>query len=158
MNDLEGAYKERLRKRMQLVLLGWCMPCGSKDNWGWLKFSVVPSQNFTLEYITANFADFFCGCCGVLSRCSRLESHFIKLCVCPGHGTSSDHWNIWRLENEGKWSIIDALVPTICMSAEKIEASFVFPRLRLSEVSSYINYSNLSNFFSLDWTYYSETL
>jgi hypothetical protein len=65
---------KRLRKRMQLVLLGWCTPCGSKDNWGWLKFSVVPTQNFTLEYIIASgcFADFFSGCC-VLSRCSRLE-------------------------------------------------------------------------------------
>jgi hypothetical protein len=65
MNNLEGGYEERLRKRMQLVLLGWCTPCGSKDNWGWLKFSVVPTQNFTLEYIIASgyFADFFSGCC-----------------------------------------------------------------------------------------------
>ncbi len=74
MNNFEGGYEERLRKRMQLVLLGWCMPCGSKDNLGWLEFSVVPTQNFTLEYITASgyFADLFSGCC-VLSRCSRLE-------------------------------------------------------------------------------------
>ncbi len=65
---------KRLRKTMQLVLLGWCTPCGSKDNWGWLKFSVVPTQNFTLEYIIASgyFADFFSGGC-VISRCSRLE-------------------------------------------------------------------------------------
>jgi hypothetical protein len=39
-----------------------------------VKFSVVPTQNFTLEYIIASgrFADFFCACC-VLSHCSRLE-------------------------------------------------------------------------------------
>jgi hypothetical protein len=46
----------------------------------------------------------------------------IKLCVRPGHGTSSDHSNIWRLENGGKWCILDGLVPTMCVSAEKIEA------------------------------------
>jgi hypothetical protein len=70
MNNFEGG-EERLRKRM---LLGWCTPCGSKDNSGWLKFSVVPTQNFTLEYIIASrcFADFFSSCC-LLSRCSRLE-------------------------------------------------------------------------------------
>jgi hypothetical protein len=74
MNNLEGGYEGRLRKRMQLVLLGWCTSCSSKDNWGWLKFSVVPSQNFTLKYIIASgyFADFFSSCC-VPSRCSRLE-------------------------------------------------------------------------------------
>jgi hypothetical protein len=47
----------------------------------------------------------------------------IKLCVRLGHETSSDHLNIWRLENGGKWSIIDGLVLTMCVSAEKIEAS-----------------------------------
>jgi hypothetical protein len=31
MNNLEGGNEERLRKRMQLVLLGWCTPCGSKE-------------------------------------------------------------------------------------------------------------------------------
>jgi hypothetical protein len=41
----------------------------------------------------------------------------------PGHRTSSGHWNIWPLENGGKWSIIDGLVPIVCVSAEKIEAS-----------------------------------
>jgi hypothetical protein len=116
MNNLEGGYEERLRKRRQVVLLGWCTPCGSKDNWGWLKFSIVPTQNFTLEYIIASgyFADFLSSCC-LLSR------------VRPGHGTSCDHWNIWRLENGGKWSIIDGLVPTMCVSAQKIEASKSFP-------------------------------
>jgi hypothetical protein len=74
INNVECDYEERLRKRMQLVLLGWCMSCGSEDNWGWLKFSVIPTQKFTLEYIIASgyFADCFSGCC-VLSRCSRLE-------------------------------------------------------------------------------------
>jgi hypothetical protein len=72
MNNLEGGYEERLRKSLQVVLQGWCTPCGCL--WGWLKFAVVPTQNFTLEYIIASgyFADFFSGCC-VLSRCSRLE-------------------------------------------------------------------------------------
>jgi hypothetical protein len=65
----------------------------------------------------------------------------IKLCVRPGHWTSSDHSNIWRLENGGKWSIIDGLVLTMCVSAEKIEAVRV-SQSTLSELSSYINYIN----------------
>jgi hypothetical protein len=74
MNNLEGGNEEKLRKRMQLVLLGWCTPCGSKDNWGWLKFFLERTQNSTLEYIIASgyFADFFFSSC-LLSRCSRLE-------------------------------------------------------------------------------------
>ncbi len=74
MNNLEGGNEERLRKRIQLVFLGWCTPCGSKNNWGWLKFFVVRTQNFTLKYIIASgyFADYFSSCCP-LSRCSRLE-------------------------------------------------------------------------------------
>jgi hypothetical protein len=51
----------------------------------------------------------------------------IKLCVRPGHGTSSGDWNIWPLENGGKWSIIDGLAPTVCVSAEKIEAHGTSP-------------------------------
>ncbi len=74
MNNLEGGNEERLRKRMQLVLLGWCTPCDSKDNWGWLKFSVVHTQKFTLEYIIASgyFVDVSSSCC-LISRCSRLQ-------------------------------------------------------------------------------------
>jgi len=65
-------FRTEVEKRTQLVLLGWCTPCGSKHNWGWLKFSVVPIQNFTVEHIIASgyFAD--SSCC-LLSSCSRLE-------------------------------------------------------------------------------------
>ncbi len=81
MHSLEGDNEEMLKERMQLVLLGWRTPCGSKDNWGWLKFSVVPTQNFTLEYIIASgyFADFFSRCC-LLSHCSRLEVFSKVMC------------------------------------------------------------------------------
>jgi hypothetical protein len=98
-------------------------PCGRKDNWGWLKFSVVPTQNFTLECIitSPDFADFFSGCC-VFHAVQDWKS-LIKSYVRPGHWTSSDYWNIWRLENGGKWCIIDGLVPTMCVSAQKIETS-----------------------------------
>jgi hypothetical protein len=84
MNDWEGGYEGRRRKRMQLVLLGWCTPCGSKDNSGWLQFSVVPTQNFTVECIIASpyFADFFSGCC-VFHVVQDWKS-LIKLCVRPG--------------------------------------------------------------------------
>jgi len=112
---------------MHLVLLGWCTSCGNKDNWGWLKFSVVPTQNFTLQYIIASpyFADFFSGCC-VLSRCSRLES-FNK--VMRASWTRNFLWSLKYLafRNGGKWSIIDGLEPTMCVSAEKIEVSQSFP-------------------------------
>jgi hypothetical protein len=84
---------------------------------------------------------------------------FIKLYARPGHWTSSDHWNIWRLENEGKWSIIDGLVGAhhVCVSRENWGQLELVSQTTLSELSSYINYINLSNFFSLDYSYW-ETL
>jgi hypothetical protein len=136
MNNLEGGNEERLRKRMQLVLLGWCMPCGSKDNWGWLKFFVVRTQNFTLEYIIASgyFADFFCSCC-LLSRCSRLEV-FNK--VTRASWTRNFLWSLKYLAFR-KWRQVVRPVRVY--------------QSTLSELSSYINYINLSNFFSLDYSY-----
>ncbi len=52
----------------------------------------------------------------------------IKLCVRPGHGTSSNHWNIWRLENGGKWSIIDGLAPTMVCVGRENSGQLEFPR------------------------------
>ncbi len=118
MNNLEGGNEERLRKRLQLVLLGWCMPCGSKDNWGWLKLSVVPTQNFTLEYTIASgyFADFFSSCC-LVSRCSRLE-----VCnkVTRASWTRNFLWSLKYLAFR-KWRQV--VHHCMCVSAKKIEAS-----------------------------------
>ncbi len=158
MKNLESGYEERLRKRMQLVLLGWCTPCASKCNWGWLKFSVVHTQNFTLEYIIASgyFADFFSGCC-VISRCSRLEV-FNK--VMRASWTRNFLWSLkylafkkWRQVVHHWWT---GGAHHVCVSRENWD-QLEFPRVLLSELSSYINYINLSNFFSLDYTYW-ETL
>ncbi len=129
MNNLEGGNEERLGKRMQLVLLGWCTPCGSKDNWGWLKFSVVPTQNgiwnILLQVDTLSTFSLVVGWFHAVQDWKSL----IKLYVRPGHGSSSDHWNIRRLENAGKWSIIDGLgAHHVCVSRE-IWGQLEFPRV-----------------------------
>ncbi len=157
MNNLEGGYEERLRKRMKLVLLGWCTACGSKDNWGWLKFSVVPTQNFTLEYIIASgyFADFLSSCC-LHSCCTRLEV-FNK--VMRASWTLNFLWSLkylafrkWRQVVHHWWT---GAHHGVCR--QRILRPVRVSQSTLSELSSYINYINLSNFFSLDYTYW-ETL
>jgi hypothetical protein len=59
MNNLEDGYEERLRKRMQVMLLGWCISCHDRDK---VFRGSLPASNFTLKYIIAAgyFADIFC--------------------------------------------------------------------------------------------------
>jgi hypothetical protein len=133
MNNLEGRYEERLRKRMQLVLLGWCTPCGNKDNWGWLKFSVVPTQNFTLEYSIASgyFADLFSSCC-VVSHCWRFGILYINslrpsICLWRrfwGVGEGTGRWSNGRPVSNGKpFSFSNQLLhfslDTICLHVQR---------------------------------------
>ncbi len=92
MNNLEGGNEERLRKRMQLVLLGWCTPCGSKDNLRWLKFFVVRTQNFTLENILLQVDTLLTVCLVVVCFHAVQDwKSLMKLYVRPGHRSSSDH-------------------------------------------------------------------
>jgi len=148
MNNLDGGNEERLRKRMQLILLGWCMPCGSKDNRGWLKFSVVRTQNFTLEYIIASgyFADFFSSSC-LLSHCSRLEVFNIGMRV---SWTQNFLWSLIYLAFR-KWR---QLVHQWWTGAHHVSQQRKLRPVRvsqstLSELSSYINYINLSGDLTL---------
>jgi hypothetical protein len=57
MNNLECGFEERLRKRMQVVLLGWCTV---HTEWQQRQLRMVQ-----LKYIIAAgyFADFFSCCC-----------------------------------------------------------------------------------------------
>jgi hypothetical protein len=65
-HNLERGFEERLRKRMQLVFVGWCIV---HTVWQQRQLRIVQ-----LKYIiaAAYFADIFASCC-VLSHCSRLE-------------------------------------------------------------------------------------
>jgi len=74
VNDLEGGYDERLRERIEVVLLGWFTPPASKNSWGWLKFSVLPAENFTGKYCCSWMLCWCFSCRLVLSQCSRLEA------------------------------------------------------------------------------------
>ncbi len=118
----ERGYEERLRKRVQVVLVGWwhsAIPCGSKDNWGWFGWNILLQLDTLLTFFS---------CCCVHLHCSRLEVFLIKLWdrwVRPTHGTSSDHWNIWSLENGCKCLLTDG---THNVSPKKIEAGKSLPQ------------------------------
>jgi len=124
-----------------------------------LKFSVAPTQNFTLEYIIVSgyFADFFSGCC-VPSRCSRLEV-FNK--VMRASWTLNFLWSLkylafrkWRQAVHHWWTGAH----DVCVVCQQRKLRPVrVSQSTSSEISSYINYINLSNFSSLDYTYW-ETL
>jgi len=67
-------------------------------NLGWLKFSVLPAQNFTQEYIIA------AGCFSVFSLvvlCFHIAQDWkslikrCSLCVSTRPATSCDHWFFW---------------------------------------------------------------
>jgi len=58
---LESGYEERLRKRMQVILLEWCIPCHDKDNycswilcwtlcWHFLLLGPTPSGKGTIAF------------------------------------------------------------------------------------------------------------
>jgi hypothetical protein len=95
------------------------IPCGSKDNWGWFGWNILLQLDTLLTFFS---------CCCVHLHCSRLEVFLIKLwdCwVCPTHGTSCDHWNIWCLENRRKCLLTDG---THNVSPKKIEAGKSLPQ------------------------------
>jgi hypothetical protein len=75
-------------------------------NLGWLKFSVLPAQNFTQEYIIA-FLSFLLSSCAFIAQDWKSLIKRCNLCVSTRHATSRDHSFFWLQDNGCKWALMD---------------------------------------------------
>ncbi len=88
-----------------MVLLGWCIPHTSYDRWveGWLKFEVLPGQNFTRKYYLLQLDALLTFSLAILCFHTVHDwKSLIKLFdgyMNPGPAISCDHLNLWHLEN-----------------------------------------------------------